>query len=100
MKEINTLRSDLETIKNVQIDKNVKIFKSRKLKTTYEIKRPEKIQTILEKIKQIIQAKAARLRRYQKRSRFYKDNNLFKNNSKQFYRYIGKSQIEISKAPS
>ena len=58
------------------------------------------MQTILEKIKQIIQGKAARLRRYQKRSRFYKDNNLFKNNSKQFYRYIGKSQIEISKAPS
>ena len=31
----------------------------------------DKIQTVLEKIKQIIQAKAARLRRYKKRSRFY-----------------------------
>ena len=31
----------------------------------------DKIQTVLEKIKQIIQAKAARLRQYKKRSRFY-----------------------------
>ena len=41
-----------------------------------------------------------RLRRYQKQSRFYKDNNLFKNNLKQFYKNIGKSQIKINKAPS
>ena len=99
-KQINTLRSDLETLKNVQNDNNVKISKSRKLRTKYKIKRPEEIQTVLEKIKQAIQAKAARLKRYQKRSRFYKDNNLFKNNPKQFYRNIGKSQIRINKAPS
>ena len=79
---------------------NVKIFKSKKLRTKYKIKRPEEIQTVLEKIKQAIQARAARLRQYQKRSRFYKDNNLFKNNPKQFYRYNGKSQIKINQAPS
>ena len=94
-KEINTLRSDLETLKNVQNDNNVKISKSEKLRTKYKIKRSEEIQTVLEKIKQTIQPKAARLRRYQKRSRF-----LFKNNPKQFYRNIGKSQIKINKAAS
>ena len=99
-KRMNTLRSDLETLKNVQNDNNVKISKSRKLRTKYKIKRPEEIQTVLEKIKQTIQAKAARLRRYQKRYRFYKDKNLFKSNPKQFYRNIGKSQIKINKAPS
>ena len=52
----------------------------------------------MEKIKQTIQAKAARLRRYQKRSFFCKDNNLFKNNSKKFYRNIGKSQIKKNNA--
>ena len=86
----------METLKNVRNDSNVKIAKSRKLRTKYEIKRPGEIQTVLEKIKQKIQAKAAAsLRRYQKRSRFYKDNNLFKfkNNPKQFYRNNGKSQI-------
>ena len=85
----------METLKNVQNDNNVKISKSRKLRAKYEIKRSEEIQTVLEKIKQTIQPKAARLRRYQKRSRF-----LFKNNPKQFYRNIGKSQIKINKAPS
>ena len=99
-KQINTLRSDLETLKNVRNNNNVKISKSRKLKPKYKIKRPEEIQNVLEKIKQAIQAKAARLRRYQKRSRFYKDNNLFKNNPKQFYRNNSKSQIKINKAPS
>ena len=67
-KQINTLRSDLETLKNVQNDNNVKISKSRKLRTKYKIKHPEKIQTVLEKIKQTIQAKVARLRRYKKQS--------------------------------
>ena len=55
-KTLNTLRFDLEMLKNVQNDNNVKISKSKKLKTKYKIKRPEEIQTVLEKIKQTIQA--------------------------------------------
>ena len=58
-KQINTLCSDLETLKNVR-------------KAKYKIKRPEETQNILEKITQTIQTKAARLIRYEKRSRFYK----------------------------
>ena len=50
-KQIHTLRSDLETLKNVQNENNVKISKSRKLRTKYEIKRPEEIQTVLKKNK-------------------------------------------------
>ena len=79
----------METLKNVQNDNIAKILKSRKLKTKYKIKRPEEIQTVLEEMKQTIQAKVARLRRYQKQSPFYKDNNLFKNNPNQFHRNIG-----------
>ena len=71
-KWINILRSNLETLTNVQNYNNVKISKSKKLRAKYEIKRPQQIQTVWEKIKQTIQAKAARLRLYQKRSRFYK----------------------------
>ena len=77
-----------------------KISKSRKLRTKYEIKRPEEISTVFEKIKQTIQAKAVSLRRYQKRSRFCKDKNLFKNNPNQFHRNLGTSQIKINKAPA
>ena len=50
-KQINTLRSDLETLKNVRNSNNVKISKSRKLRAKYKIKRPEEIQNVLEKIK-------------------------------------------------
>ena len=57
-KQINTLPSDLETLKNVRNNNNVKISKSRKLRAKYKIKRPEEIQNVLEKIKQTIQAKA------------------------------------------
>ena len=79
-------------LKNVRNNNNVKISKSRKLRTKYKIKRPEEIQTVVGKIKQTIQAKAASLRWYQKRSSFYKYNNLFKNNPEQFWRNNGKSQ--------
>ena len=50
-KQINTLRSDLETLKNVRNNNNVKISKSRKLRAKYKIKRPEEIQNVLEKNK-------------------------------------------------
>ena len=92
-KQINTLCSHLETLKNVRNNNNVKISKSEKLRAKYKIKRSEEIQNVCK-------FKAARLRRYQKRSRFYKDDNLFKNNPKQFYRNNRKSQIKINKAPS
>ena len=48
-KQIKTLRSDLETLKNVRNGNNVKISNSRKLRTIYKIKRPEEIQTVLKK---------------------------------------------------
>ena len=63
-KQIKTLHFDLAKLKSAQNQNNVKISKSRKLRTRYGIKQPEEIPTVLEKIKQTIQAKAARLRRY------------------------------------
>ena len=48
-KQINTLRSDLGTLKNVRNNNNVKISKSRKLRGKYKIKRFEEIQMSLKK---------------------------------------------------
>ena len=70
------------------------------MRIKYKIKRPEEIQTVLEKIKQKIQANVARLTRYQKLSHFYKDKILFKDSPKQLYRNISKSQIKANKAAS
>ena len=55
-KQINTFCSDLEMLKIVQHNSNVKISKSRKLRAKYKIKCPEEIQNFLEEIKQTIQA--------------------------------------------
>ena len=49
-KQINTVRSDLETLKNVRNNNNVKISKSRKLRAKYKIKGPDEIQNVLEKL--------------------------------------------------
>ena len=46
----NNLRSDLETLKNIKNDSNLKISKSTKLRTKYKIICPGEIQTVLEKI--------------------------------------------------
>ena len=55
-------------------------------------KNEEEIPVIIEKIKQQITAKSQRIRRYEKRSKQFRQNKLFKDNAKQFYREIGKKQ--------
>ena len=39
------------------------------------------------------------MRRYEKRSKQYKQNRLFQNDRKKFYRTLGKSQIQVEKPP-
>ena len=100
-KQINCLRSDIEILKNVSSANNrVRISKTRKLRAKYNIKGESDIAGVIETLKQTIQAKTARIRRFEKRSRFYKDNNMFKNNPKNFYRSIGKTQINVNTPPS
>ena len=50
------------------------------------------IPVIIEKIKQQIAAKSQRTKRYEKRGKQFRQNKLFKDNEKQFYRELGKSK--------
>ena len=83
-----------------------------KAKTTNKIRR--KLNTILKKqkitadeqliackedLKLALQAKAQRIRRYTKRSEQYKQNEMFREDSKKFYREIEKKTIQIEKPP-
>ena len=52
-----------------------------------------------EDLKQALQAKAQRLRRYTKRSEQYKQNKMFREDSKRFYRELGKKTIQTEKPP-
>ena len=47
-----------------------------------------------------MQRKAQKLRRYEKRNKFYRQNVIFKRDAKKFYREIGKQPITVDDAPS
>ena len=55
--------------------------------------------TTIERIKQKIPVKAQRVRRFKKRTKFYKQNKLFKTDMQKFYREMGKQIIEIKESP-
>ena len=72
----------------------------RKLKTIlkkHKITTDEQLIACKEDLKQALQAKAQRIRRYTKRSEWYKQNKMFREDSKRFYRELGKETIQIEK---
>ena len=74
----------------------------RKLKTIlkrHKITADEQLIACKEDLKQALEAKAQRLRRYTKRSEQYKQNKMFREDSKTFYRELGKKTIQIEKPP-
>ena len=73
--------------------------KSRQMKRKYDIKIQHDITNAMEKIKQEIQAKAQRVRRYEKRSKQYHQNKGFVEDGKKFYRELGKNQIKVEEPP-
>ena len=71
-----------------------------KLKRQLNINTKEDIPTAKEILKQHIQAKAQRIRRYTKRSNFFKHNKLFREDAKKFYRQLDSKHIVIDKPPN
>ena len=51
-------------------------------------------------MKQKLQVKTQRVRRYVKRNKFYRQNKIFETDTKKFYREIGKSDINVDEIPS
>jgi hypothetical protein len=82
-------------ILNERNTKNVQL-KKRKLTRKYNLE----IAQINETLKQKIAAKAQRKRRYQKREKFFKQNNLFKTDTKKFYRELNSDQNKVSHPPT
>jgi len=50
---------------------------------------------IKEKLKQQIQAKAQRIKRFGKRNKHFWQNKIFKEDSKKFYRELGKKKVDV-----
>ena len=74
--------------------------KKRKIMRRYKVKEEGNIYTEKDKLKQKIQAKAQRLKQFDKRSRQFRQNKLFKTNPKLFYRELGNKELTINDPPS
>ena len=100
-KQIDQLRGDISIITEYTNGNTTNKIR-RKLKTILKkqkVTADEQLMACKEDLKQALQAKAQRLRRYTKRSEQYKQNKMFREDSKRFYRELGKKTIQIEKPP-
>ena len=70
------------------------------MKKKYTMKNFKDWAPLKETLEQKIQLKAPRIRQYDKRSKFYRQNSTFKMENKKFYRELGKTQVNVEKPPS
>ena len=84
-KEIDALRAELSILDGISKGTAVKTRKARKVRNRNNVTDENSLLTAKETLKQKIQVKAQRLRRYDKRNRFYRQNKIFKTDAKKFY---------------
>ena len=94
-KEIDALRAELSILDEISKGTTVKTRKAIKIRNRNNASDENSVLTAKETLKQKIQVKAHRLRRYDKRNRFYRQNKIFKTDAKKLYREIGKGTINI-----
>jgi len=74
--------------------------KTRKIFKNYRVTNAREVAQVTETLKQKVQAKAQRIRRYEKRETQYSQNKMFKDDTKIFYRNLGMKNIEAREPPS
>ena len=99
-KEVEALRVELSILDEISRGVNVRTRKSHRLKKKYNVENKTSLDSAKEKVKQIMQLKAQRLRRYDKRNKFYRQNKKFTTDAKKFYRELGKGSITVDNPPS
>ena len=99
-KEIETLRREIFLCEELQKDKEIRSSNAKKVVRKHKIVSKRQIPSIKEELKQKLQVKAQRLRRYEKRSKFFRQNKIFETDAKTFYREINKLSLSAEKIPS
>ena len=94
-KEIERLRGELSMLSELDSGINVKGKICRNSKRKYKLNEENRIR-MKETVKQRIQLKARRIGKYEKREKFYGQNLIFINDSKKFYREIGKEKVTVN----
>jgi len=75
-------------------------MKKRKIFKKYRVTNAMEVAQLTETLKQKVQAKVQRIRRYEKRETQYSQNKMFKDDTKKFYRNLGMKNIEAREPPS
>ena len=79
---------------------NIKFKKLNQLKRKYNLSDNIDWKELGETIRQMLQAKAQRLRRCKKRANFFKQNKQFNEDAKKFYRQLGKKDLNVDQPPA
>ena len=101
-KQISSWRKELSIIAETGTgsDNGKLNRKSRKIFKKYRVTNAREVAQLTEKLKQKVQAKAQRIRQYEKRETQYSQNKMFKEGIKKFYRNLGMKNIEAREPPS
>ena len=84
------MRGEMSILSEIGRNKDPKTRKARNVIRKYKITNVIDIPSIKEELKQKIQVKAQRERRFDKRNKFYRQNKIFQTDAKKFYKEIGK----------
>jgi len=100
-KQISSWRKELSIIAETGTGSdNGKLNRKKwKIFQKYRVTNAREVAQLTETLKQKVQAKAQRIRRYEKRETQYSQNKMFKEDTKKFYRNLGMN-IEARKPPS
>ena len=96
-KEIQQTR-DLSIISELQKGINVTGRKCRGMIKKYQLTIQNRT-SVKETIKQKMHLKAQRTRRYERRSKFYRQNRIFKTDARKVYREVGKEKVTVKDTP-
>ena len=99
-KEVESYRKEISVLDEMEKNEKLKSGRARKVLRKHGIIRRDQIKVVKEQLKQKLQMKAQRLRRFTKRNKFYRQNNLFETDAKKFYRDIGKNKIDVVNIPT
>ena len=97
-REIQKIRGEISRLSEINKESQLK-GKGRKLMRRHNIRCKDDIPNVVEKLKQQLQAKSQRLRRYDKRQKFFYQNKTYEQNAKKFYRELGKKNVIIHQVP-
>ena len=89
-KEIKTMRGEMSILSEIERNKDSKTRKARNVIRKYKITNVIDIPSIKEKLKQKIQVKAQKERRFDKRNKFYRQNKIFQTDAKKLYQVMVK----------